>query len=102
MEPIRITETTSNSLDLFFTSNKTLINKVKILLGISDHETVFIESSLRPMEIYLPDDLRQLVFCGSSSRCRGLVCGVCDCGISCSYSLAYGRLSSLYKRTPAA
>ena len=51
MEPTRITETTSNTLDLFYTSNKTLINKVEILLGITDYEAVFIESSLRSMKV---------------------------------------------------
>ena len=55
MEPTRITETTSNTLDLFFTSNKTLINKVEILPGISDHEAVYvIDSSLRPMKVNIP------------------------------------------------
>ena len=47
-EPTRITETTTNTLELFFTSNPTLINKVETISGISDHEAVFIQSSLRP------------------------------------------------------
>ena len=50
-QPTRITETTANTLDLFFTSNATLINKVETIPGISDHEAVFIESSLRPMKV---------------------------------------------------
>ena len=54
MEPTRITETTSNILELFFTSNQTLINKVEIIPGISDHEAVFIESSLKPMKVKTP------------------------------------------------
>ena len=53
-EPTRITETTSNILDLFFTSNPTLINKVEVIPGIGDHEAVFIESSLRPMRVVTP------------------------------------------------
>ncbi|WAR00573.1 RTJK-like protein, partial [Mya arenaria] len=48
--PTRITAYSSNILDLFFTNNKSLINKCEILPGIGDHEAVFIESSLRPME----------------------------------------------------
>ena len=53
-EPTRITETTVNTLELFFTSNFTLINKVEIIPGISDHEAVFIESSLCPMKVKIP------------------------------------------------
>ena len=34
--------------DIFFTNNPTLINTVKVLPGISDHEAVYVESSLRP------------------------------------------------------
>ena len=49
-EPTRITESSSNSLDLFFTNNDTLVNQVRVIPGISDHEAVFIESSLRPMK----------------------------------------------------
>ena len=41
-QPTRITETTANTLDLFFTSKATLINKVETIPGISDHEAVFI------------------------------------------------------------
>ena len=47
--PTRITEDTSNLLDLFFTNNKTLVNRVEPLPGISDHDTVFIEISLSPV-----------------------------------------------------
>ena len=53
-EPTRVTETTASKLDLFFTSNQTLINKVEVIPGISDHETVFIESSLCPMRVKTP------------------------------------------------
>ena len=40
-EPTRITETTANTLELFYTSNPTLINKVETIPGTSDHEAVF-------------------------------------------------------------
>ena len=48
-EPTRTTEYSSSILDLFCTNNRTLINTVKIIPGISDHDAVFIESSLRPI-----------------------------------------------------
>ena len=49
-EPTRITETSANTLELFFTSNDTLVNQTRVIPGISDHEAVFIESSLRPIK----------------------------------------------------
>jgi len=52
--PTRITENTRNILDLFFTNNTTLVNKCEVIPGISDHEAVFIESSLRPMRVKVP------------------------------------------------
>ena len=54
LEPTRITETQANIRDLFFTNNETLVNQVRIIPGISDHESVFIESSLRPMKKQIP------------------------------------------------
>ena len=54
MEPTRITETCENTLDLFFTNNNTLVNRVQVIPGISDHEAVLIESSLRPMKTKIP------------------------------------------------
>jgi hypothetical protein len=48
MEPTRITETCENTLDLFFTNNKTLIHKVEVVPGMSDHESVFVESAISP------------------------------------------------------
>ncbi|CAG2239304.1 unnamed protein product [Mytilus edulis] len=54
VEPTRITETCENILDLFFTNNSSLVNKVHVIPGISDHETVYIESSLRPIKTKLP------------------------------------------------
>ena len=41
-QPTRITETASNILELVFTSNPILINKVRTIPGISVHEAVFI------------------------------------------------------------
>jgi hypothetical protein len=49
LEPSRVTETMENTLDLFFTNNSTLINKVEIIPGMSDHKAVYIESNLRPV-----------------------------------------------------
>ena len=49
-EPTRVTETSSNILELFFTNNETLVNQVHIVPGIADHEAVFLESSLRPIK----------------------------------------------------
>ncbi|VDI22092.1 Hypothetical predicted protein [Mytilus galloprovincialis] len=54
VEPTRITDTCENILDLFFTNNSSLVNKVNVLPGISDHETVYTESSLRPIKTKLP------------------------------------------------
>lgn len=53
-QPTRITETTANTLELFFSNNSTLINKVEIIPGMSDHEAVFLESSLLPMKVKTP------------------------------------------------
>ena len=50
LEPTRITETLSNTLDLFFTNNNTLVNQVRVIPDISDHEAVVIDSSLRPIK----------------------------------------------------
>ena len=37
-----------------FTNNSTLINKVEVIPGISDHEVVYVHSSLRPNNIKRP------------------------------------------------
>ena len=42
------TRTTKTRLELFFTSYDTLVNQTRVIPGISDHEAVFVESSLRP------------------------------------------------------
>ena len=49
--PTHYTDTTEAILDLFLTNNATLVNKVEVIPGISDHEAVYIESSLRPDKI---------------------------------------------------
>ena len=48
LEPTRITRTTANVLDLFFTSNSSLIDEVSVIPGFSDHEAAFVCSSLKP------------------------------------------------------
>ena len=52
--PTRITEYSSNLLDLFLTNNRTLANKCKVIPGIGDHEAVYVESSMRPMKVETP------------------------------------------------
>ena len=59
-EPTRITEYTANILDLFFSNNQSLVNRVDIIPGISDHEVVYVESSLRPSRAITPP---RKVFC---------------------------------------
>jgi hypothetical protein len=41
-------------LDLFFTSNSSLINKVEVIPGISDHEIVYVEASIKPRKVNKP------------------------------------------------
>ena len=50
-EPTRTTATSASILELFFTSNDTLMNQTRVIPGVSDHETVFVEASLRPIKI---------------------------------------------------
>ena len=52
--PTHYTDTTEAIIDLFLTNNATLVNKVEVIPGISDHEAVYIESSLRPDKIEKP------------------------------------------------
>ena len=59
-QPTRITETKENILDLFFCNNRSLVNTVEVIPGISDHEAVYIEASLRPHKIPQPP---RKVFC---------------------------------------
>ena len=53
-EPTRSTEDTQNVLDLFFTSNQSLVNRVETIPGMGDHDAVMVESSLRPHKIAKP------------------------------------------------
>ncbi|VDI57721.1 Hypothetical predicted protein [Mytilus galloprovincialis] len=45
--PTHFTETSQAILDLFFTSNSSLVNKTEVIPGISDHEIVYIESNVK-------------------------------------------------------
>lgn len=47
-EPTWITTTMSSVLVLFFTDNSSLVNTAKVIPGISDHEAVYVDASLRP------------------------------------------------------
>ena len=51
-----VTEPTrdSNTLDLFATNNDTLITRCEVILGISDHNAVLVESRLRPLRQKTP------------------------------------------------
>ena len=53
-EPTRTTEKAHNVLDLFFTNNQSLVNRVEIIPGIGDHDAVMVESSLRPHKVTKP------------------------------------------------
>ena len=59
-QPTRITETTESLLDLFFCNNRSLVNTVEVIPGISDHEAVYIEASLHPHKTPQP---QRTVFC---------------------------------------
>ena len=48
LEPTRVTQTTANVLDLFFTSNASLINSISVTPGFGDHFAVLADSSLKP------------------------------------------------------
>jgi hypothetical protein len=51
-EETHFTEKSKSILDLFFTSNSSLINKVEVIPGISDHEIVYVEASIKPRKVY--------------------------------------------------
>ena len=51
------TRTTTYISNIFFTNNKTLVNKCEVLPGIGDHDAVFIESSMRPTKVKKPPGL---------------------------------------------
>jgi hypothetical protein len=46
-KPTRITETSSNILDLFFTNSPGLVNRYEIIPGISDHDIPLLDISTR-------------------------------------------------------
>jgi hypothetical protein len=46
-KPTWIRDNTKNTDDLFLTNNPTLVNKVETLPGLGDHETVFVEISVK-------------------------------------------------------
>ena len=53
-EETHFTEKSKSILDLFFTSNSSLINKVEVIPGISDHEIVYVEASINPRKVNKP------------------------------------------------
>jgi hypothetical protein len=53
-KPTDITATSESTLDLFFTSNSSLINKIEVIPGISDNEIVYIEANLKPRKVVKP------------------------------------------------
>ena len=64
-----------------------LLNPTKVLqlalfkLNLAETQ-IFIPTSFEETQafiLYLPDVFWLLIFCGSSSQCRGLVCSVCFC-----------------------
>ena len=57
--PTRTTIDCANTLDLSFTNTKTLVKKVELHPGISDHDTVLVETSFKP-EIRTP--LKRKIF----------------------------------------
>ena len=53
-KPTHITATSESTLDLYFISNSSLINKIEVIPGISDHEIVYIEANLKPRKLVEP------------------------------------------------
>ena len=53
-KPTHITATSESTLDLFFTSNSSLINKIEVIPGISDYDIVYIEANLKPRKVVKP------------------------------------------------
>ena len=44
-----------NTLDLFFTNNDSLVNRVETLPGMSDHDIVLVESEITPTRAPQPE-----------------------------------------------
>ena len=38
----------NNTLDLFLTTNPTLVNKITTLPGLSDHDAVYVDVNIKP------------------------------------------------------
>jgi hypothetical protein len=53
-EETHFTETSKSILYLFLTGNSSLINKVEVIPGISDHEIVYVEASIKPRKVNKP------------------------------------------------
>ena len=64
-DPTRITEHSSNTLDLFFSNN----SKTEVIPGISDHEAVYVEACLRPTRI---PTVKRNVFSYKKANYKGL------------------------------
>jgi hypothetical protein len=87
-----ITEFSQSTLDLFLANNSTLIDKDEVIPGISDHEAVYVESSLRPHKtkkasrkilLYNKADKRHL----RQNITFANVLHVCPVSFSCFYSV---------------
>ncbi len=46
-KPTRLTETTANTLDLFFTNCPSMVNRCEVIPGISDHDIPLLDVSTR-------------------------------------------------------
>ena len=49
-----ISENSANILDLFISNHSSLVTNVEVILGISDHDAVYIEASPRPHKTLQP------------------------------------------------
>ena len=53
-QTVNKTTRSENTLDLFFTNNESLVNRVETILGMSDHDIVLIENELSPKRVPQP------------------------------------------------
>ncbi|XP_053383306.1 uncharacterized protein LOC128549774 [Mercenaria mercenaria] len=74
-EPTRVTEHSYNILDLFFPNNSSLINTTEVIPGISDHEAVYVEASLRP---HKTPPLKRKVFTYNKANYEGFREELCE------------------------
>ena len=91
IEPTRITEDTENVLDLFFSNNSSLVYRVEVIPGISDHETVYNESSLRPAKAQTPPR-KVYIYNKADWECSGSVVE-CRIGVTALWSSRKTHLS---------